>query len=96
MSFIELHARERATALVDPGTARELVGPFDRVESPWLPLQGVTPQADDGCVVIKGKIGGIPAVAIALEIESVPPTLALIPYSSILPHYGLASKAYVP
>jgi malonate decarboxylase beta subunit len=67
MSFIELHARERARALFDPGTARELVGPFDRVESPWLPLQGVTPQSDDGCVVMKGRIGGRPAVAAALE-----------------------------
>ena len=33
-SFIELDARERAAALFDAGTSRELVGPFDRVESP--------------------------------------------------------------
>lgn len=66
-SFIELHARARATALLDTGTARELVGPFDRVESPWLPLQGVTPQSDDGCVVMKGSIAGRPAVVVALE-----------------------------
>jgi malonate decarboxylase beta subunit len=37
------------------------------MESPWLPLQGVAPQFDDGCIVIKGKIGGMAAVAIALE-----------------------------
>jgi malonate decarboxylase beta subunit len=66
-SFIELHARERAKLLFDAGTARELVGPFDRVESPWLALQGVTPQADDGCVVMKGKIAGRAAVVVALE-----------------------------
>jgi malonate decarboxylase beta subunit len=66
-SFIELGARERAIALLDAGTARELVGPFDRVESPWLQMQSVTPQADDGCVVMKGKIGGKAAVVIALE-----------------------------
>jgi malonate decarboxylase beta subunit len=66
-SFIELHARERAGTLFDAGTARELLGPFDRVESPWLPLQGVTPQADDGCVVMKGKISGRAAVVVALE-----------------------------
>jgi malonate decarboxylase beta subunit len=66
-SFIELNARERAIALFDTGTARELAGPFDRIESPWLPLQGITPQADDGCVVVKGKIGGQSAVVIALE-----------------------------
>ena len=40
-SFIELDARERATAIFDAGTSRELVGPFDRVESPWLEQQGV-------------------------------------------------------
>ena len=66
-SFIELHARERAITLFDSGIARELLGPFDRVESPWLPLQGVTPQADDGCVVMKGKISGRAAVVVALE-----------------------------
>src|SRR5271168_1930547 len=66
-SFIELDARERATALFDTGTSRELVGPFDRVESPWLAMQGVTPQADDGCVVMKGKISGQAAVVVALE-----------------------------
>src|ERR1700689_2834323 len=66
-SFIELDARERATALFDAGTSRELLGPFDRVESPWLGMQGVTPQEDDGCVVMKGKIAGQAAVVVALE-----------------------------
>jgi malonate decarboxylase beta subunit len=66
-SFIELNARERANALVDAGTARELLGPFDRLESPWLSAQGITPQADDGCVVIKGKIAGQAAVVAAFE-----------------------------
>jgi malonate decarboxylase beta subunit len=66
-SFIELNGRDRAQSLFDQGTSKELVGPFDRIESPWLPMQDVTPQADDGCIVIKGKIAGKPAVAIALE-----------------------------
>lgn len=66
-SFIELDARERAAALLDPETSRELLGPFDRVESPWLAMQDVTPQADDGCVVMKGKIAGRAAVVVALE-----------------------------
>ena len=66
-SFIELDARERATAFFDAGTSRELLGPFDRVESPWLATQGVTPQEDDGCVVMKGKIAGQAAVVVALE-----------------------------
>ena len=66
-SFLELDARGRAAALFDQGTSRELVGPFDRVESPWLAIQDVTPQEDDGCVVMKGKIGGQAAVVVALE-----------------------------
>src|SRR6202047_1144537 len=66
-SFIELDARARAKALFAPATSRELLDPFDRVESPWLPMQGVTPQEDDGCVVMKGKIAGQSAVVVALE-----------------------------
>jgi malonate decarboxylase beta subunit len=66
-SYIELNARARATQLLDPGTFHELLGPFDRVQSPWLPLQGIVPQSDDGCVVAKGSIDGKPAVVIAME-----------------------------
>ena len=66
-SFIELDGRRRAQSLFDEGTWKELVGPFDRIESPWLPMQGIAPQFDDGCIVIKGKIDGMAAVAIALE-----------------------------
>jgi len=66
-SFLELNARDRARSLFGPGAGRELLGPFDRLESPWLHLQGVTPQADDGCVVMKGRIEGVPAAVIALE-----------------------------
>lgn len=66
-SFIELDARERAAALLDEGTARELCGPFDRIESPWLEPQGVVPQSDDGVVVVKGGLDGRPAVVVAIE-----------------------------
>jgi malonate decarboxylase beta subunit len=66
-SFIELDARARAQSLMDPGSWRELVGPFARIESPWLPEQGIAPQSDDGCVVLKGTIDGKPAVVVALE-----------------------------
>jgi malonate decarboxylase beta subunit len=65
-SFIELSARDRAKCLFDPGTERELAGPFDRIESPWLFIQDVTPQADDGCIVMRGMIGGQQAVVIAI------------------------------
>ena len=66
-SFIELGGRARAKSLLDEGTGKELVGPFDRIGSPWLPMQNVVPQADDGCIVMKGRIAGNPAVVISLE-----------------------------
>jgi malonate decarboxylase beta subunit len=66
-SFIELDARERAQSLMDSDSWRELVGPFDRIESPWLPAQGIAPQSDDGCVVLKGTVAGEAVVVIALE-----------------------------
>jgi malonate decarboxylase beta subunit len=66
-SFIELVARERAMALLDAGTAREILGPFDRLESPWLEPQGVVPQSDDGVVVMRGRIDGQPAVVLSIE-----------------------------
>ncbi|MDH4607338.1 biotin-independent malonate decarboxylase subunit beta [Pseudomonas sp. BN102] len=66
-SFVELGARQRARELLDAGSFRELIGPFDRVISPWLPQQGIVPQADDGVVVAKGSINGQPVVIAAIE-----------------------------
>ena len=66
-SFIELNGRARAQSLMDPGSWRELVDAFELIESPWLPAQGIAPQSDDGCIVLKGTIAGKPAVVIALE-----------------------------
>jgi malonate decarboxylase beta subunit len=66
-SFIELQARARAQSLLDAGTDRELVGPFERMESPWLPAQGIAPQSDDGCAVLKGTLSAKPVVVVALE-----------------------------
>ncbi|WP_010486418.1 biotin-independent malonate decarboxylase subunit beta [Pseudomonas sp. S9] len=66
-SFIELGARQRARALLDAGSFRELIDPFARVTSPWLPRQGIVVQADDGVIVAKGTIDGEPAVVAAIE-----------------------------
>lgn len=66
-SFIELKARQRAQALLDEGSYRELFDPFEGVMSPWLGAQGIVPQADDGMVVAKGTINGKPAVVVAIE-----------------------------
>ena len=66
-SFVELGARQRARALLDNGTFRELLGPFDRLMSPWLPRQGIVPQADDGVIIAKGKLAGRACVVAAIE-----------------------------
>lgn len=66
-SFIELRARERARAILDDTSFRELLGPHERLKSPWLPPQGIVAQADDGVVVARGTIAGAPAVVLAIE-----------------------------
>ncbi|EJI0930951.1 biotin-independent malonate decarboxylase subunit beta [Salmonella enterica] len=66
-SFIELKARQRAQALLDDSSYRELLDPFEGIMSPWLGAQGIVPQADDGMVVVKGTINGKPAVIVAIE-----------------------------
>ncbi|QYX53516.1 biotin-independent malonate decarboxylase subunit beta [Pseudomonas sp. S07E 245] len=66
-SFVELSARERARALLDAGSFRELLGPFDRMMSPWLPQQGIVPQADDGVIIAKGSLNGQPLLVAAIE-----------------------------
>ncbi|MEY9331246.1 malonate decarboxylase beta subunit [Pseudomonas protegens] len=66
-SFVELGARQRARELLDAGSFRELLDPFQRVMSPWLERQGVVPQADDGVVIAKGSIAGSPVVIAAIE-----------------------------
>jgi malonate decarboxylase beta subunit len=65
--FTELSARERTSALLDPGTFRELIGPFERLESPHLAPQGVVPACDDGVVVARGDLDGERAVVLAVE-----------------------------
>jgi malonate decarboxylase beta subunit len=66
-SFIERGARSRAQALLDAGTMRELAGPFERLHSPWLAMQHLVTQADDGVVVAKGRLDGVPTVVLAIE-----------------------------
>lgn len=66
-SFRELKGRERARAILDDGTFRELVGPFEKLESPYLEMQDITPQSDDGMIIAKGKIDGKNVVVISME-----------------------------
>ncbi|WP_442031732.1 biotin-independent malonate decarboxylase subunit beta [Paenibacillus sp. 2KB_22] len=66
-SFIELSGRERAETLMDSGTFRELLGPFDKLESPHLAPQGIVPQSDDGVVIAQGTVSGHSIVVISIE-----------------------------
>ncbi len=66
-SFVELHARQRAEALLDANTGRELIGPFDDMISPHLEPQGIVPESDDGIVIMKGQISSKNVVVIAIE-----------------------------
>lgn len=66
-SYIELDAANRARALLDDGSMTVLCGPFDRLESPWLEPQDVTPQADDGVVIARGTADGSPVVIASIE-----------------------------
>lgn len=66
-SFVELGARARAKAVLDDDTFMELLGPFDRMESPHLAPQDIVPESDDGIIIAKGLIGGEPAVVISME-----------------------------
>ncbi|OBG19763.1 biotin-independent malonate decarboxylase subunit beta [Mycobacterium sp. 852002-51057_SCH5723018] len=64
---MERDAHARAAALLDPDSMRVLLGPFDRLESPWLEPQEIVPQFDDGVVIAKGTIDSRPVVVASIE-----------------------------
>ncbi len=66
-SLVEILARERAFQLLDKGSAFEILGPFDRLESPHLAAQNIVPQYDDGMIIAKGTLNGKPTVVISIE-----------------------------
>ena len=67
ISFVEQSARKRVEHILDAGSMQEMVTPFDRVTSPWLEMQGIVPQFDDGVVTARGLIDGKSVVAIAVD-----------------------------
>ena len=56
LSYAELEPRERIEGLVDPGSFREILTPFDRMSSPYLAEQHVVAQRDDGVVIGRATI----------------------------------------
>jgi malonate decarboxylase beta subunit len=67
ISFVELSSRERAHYLLDEGSQREVLGADKNITSPWLILQGIVPQSDDGCIVMKGTMNSLNTVVIGIE-----------------------------
>jgi malonate decarboxylase beta subunit len=59
LSYAELTPRERIGNVVDPGSFREILTPFDRVSSPYLAEQNVVPQRDDGVVIGRARLNGL-------------------------------------
>ncbi|MGX9134853.1 biotin-independent malonate decarboxylase subunit beta [Rummeliibacillus sp. JY-2-4R] len=66
-SLVESLARERAFQLLDKGSAYEILGPSDRLESPHLEAQNIVPQFDDGMIIVKGTLEGQQTVVISIE-----------------------------
>ena len=66
-SFVELPARSRCQHLLDDADQRELLGPFERLTSPWLPKQNIVTQSDDGVVIMRGTLGDTKVVIAAVE-----------------------------
>lgn len=66
-SLVELNGRDRAYALLDKGTAREIVSPLENMYSPHLMPQGIVPESDDGIILMKGKMDGLDTVLISIE-----------------------------
>ncbi|KGR76253.1 biotin-independent malonate decarboxylase subunit beta [Ureibacillus sinduriensis] len=66
-SLVESLARERAFQLLDKGSAYEILGPLDGIESPHLVAQNIVPQFDDGMIIVKGTLNGQQTVIISIE-----------------------------
>ncbi len=66
-SLVESLARERAFQLLDKGSAYEILGPFDGLESPHLAAQNIVPQFDDGMIIVRGTLNGQQTVIISIE-----------------------------
>ena len=67
LSWYETSARQRVSALLDPGSFAEFLGPTERRMSPHLPLFDLPRAFDDGIVVGSGALDGRPVLAAAQE-----------------------------
>lgn len=66
-SYLEANARQRIGALLDAGSFEEFLPPAQRVVSPHLPQLGAPVSFDDGVIVGRGLLHGMPVFAAAQE-----------------------------
>ena len=66
-SWLQATARQRVTGLLDPGSFTEFLKPSERVQSPHLHLFDLPRAFDDGVVIGRGTLDGIPVLLAAQE-----------------------------
>ncbi|MFV0245473.1 MAG: biotin-independent malonate decarboxylase subunit beta [Qingshengfaniella sp.] len=66
-SLLELTARDRIAALVDPGSFAEILPPSDRVRSPHLAMLDLPAAFDDGVIIGEATLDGRPVMIAAQE-----------------------------
>jgi malonate decarboxylase beta subunit len=66
-SYLEASAREKLAALVDPGSWRELLPPGERATSPHLAALDTPSAFDDGVMVGRAALAGLPILVAAQE-----------------------------
>jgi malonate decarboxylase beta subunit len=65
--WLETSARGRLRGLLDAGSFTEFIGPEEREMSPHLPLFDLPEQFDDGMIVGRGLLDGVPVLIAAQE-----------------------------
>jgi malonate decarboxylase beta subunit len=66
-SWYEASARQRLNELLDVGSFEEFIGPEQRRTSPHLSLFGLPEQFDDGMIVGRARLNGLPVLVAAQE-----------------------------
>ena len=66
-SWYEASARQRLEGLLDADSLVEFIGPEQRMTSPHLPLFNLPQQFDDGMIVGRGRLDGVPLLVAAQE-----------------------------
>ena len=66
-SWLQATARQRVTGLLDPDSFTEFLQPSERVQSPHLHLFDLPSAFDDGVVIGRGTLDGVPVLLAAQE-----------------------------